>query len=149
MDAIMDMMINLELVRALRKQRSWSQDQLAAIAGISLRTVQRIEKDGTSSLESKKALASAFEIDATDLDIDTDAVEFTATNRRGQKYGYAGAILGLVGAYTGISLDLISGGMSIGEAGVYYGFVGAIFGICCAAIGLLSRKRLHKSASIP
>ena len=139
----MDMMINLELVRALRKQRSWSQDQLAAIAGISLRTVQRIEKDGTSSLESKKALASAFEIDATELDLDVEANDVATANRRGRKYGYAGAVLGLVGAYTGISLDLIGGGMSIGEAGIYYGLVGALFGICCAAIGFFSRKRLH------
>ena len=143
----MDIMINLEMVRKLRNQRSWSQDQLAAIAGISLRTVQRIEKDGSSSLESKKALASAFEIDAIDLDVDTNAVETAAANRRGQKFGYAGAVLGLVGAYSGISLDLVGGGMSIGEAGVYYGVVGALFGICCAAIGWSSGRQLQRTAS--
>jgi len=145
----MDMMINLELVRALRRQNSWSQDQLAAIAGISLRTVQRIEKDGRSSLESKKALAAAFEIDALDLEVNSKAVDIAATNRRGQKYGYAGAALGFIGAYTGITLDLIGGGMTIGEAGVYFGIVGALFGISCAAIGFFSRKRLHATTASP
>ena len=92
-------------------------------------------------------MASAFEINATDLDVDAAAVETAAANQRGQKYGYAGAVLGLVGAYSGISLDLVGGGMSIGEAGVYYGVVGALFGICCAAIGWSSGKHLQRKAS--
>ena len=131
----MDIMINSELVKKLRKQKPWSQDQLSAIAGISLRTVQRVEKEGACSLESRKALASAFEIDAADLELDGKAMEIAANSQRGRKYGYAGAVVGLVGAYTGISLDLVNGGMSLGEAGVYYGGVGAVFGVCCAVIG--------------
>ena len=40
---------------------------MAEVAGLSLRTIQRIEKDGTASLESRKALAAA--LDVTPLDI--------------------------------------------------------------------------------
>ena len=142
----MNTMINHTLVKELRLKRSWSQDQLATIAGISLRTVQRIENDGAASLESKKALASAFEINAADLETDTRAGDLVTANQRGRKLGYAGAVLGLLGAYSGITLDLIGGGMSIGTAGNYYGVVGAMFGICCAAIGNLSRRRSRETA---
>lgn len=62
------MKINAELVLKARQQRSWSQEELAIAAGLNLRTVQRIEKEGQASLQSKKALASAFEIDVRDLD---------------------------------------------------------------------------------
>jgi len=61
------MKINVELLKKLRKEKAWSQDELATISGLNIRTVQRIEKDGKASLESKKALASAFEINANDL----------------------------------------------------------------------------------
>jgi transcriptional regulator with XRE-family HTH domain len=63
-----DVKINRSLILALRKQRSWSQDELAIAAGLNLRTVQRIEQSGSVSLQSKKALAAAFNIDVSDLD---------------------------------------------------------------------------------
>jgi transcriptional regulator with XRE-family HTH domain len=61
------MRVNAELVAELRKKLAWSQDELATAAGLNLRTVQRIENVGTASLESAKALASALEIELTDL----------------------------------------------------------------------------------
>jgi transcriptional regulator with XRE-family HTH domain len=51
----------------LRKQRSWSQDELATAAGLNLRTVQRIETQGTASLQSLKAIASALQTNLLDL----------------------------------------------------------------------------------
>ncbi|MDA0270029.1 MAG: helix-turn-helix transcriptional regulator [Chloroflexi bacterium] len=55
------MKIDGHLILALRTQRSWSQDELAVAAGLNLRTVQRIERSGTTSLHSKKSLAAAFD----------------------------------------------------------------------------------------
>ena len=63
-----DMNINRSLILALRKQRSWSQDELAVSSGLNLRTVQRIERSGVASIQSRKALAAAFNIDVSDLD---------------------------------------------------------------------------------
>jgi transcriptional regulator with XRE-family HTH domain len=54
------MKINATIVSDLRKQHSWSQDELATAAGLNLRTVQRIENEGTASLQSAKAIASAL-----------------------------------------------------------------------------------------
>ena len=64
------MKINAALVVKLRNERSWSQDELAAASGLNLRTVQRIEGDGSASLQSKKALAAALAIDTRDLDVE-------------------------------------------------------------------------------
>jgi transcriptional regulator with XRE-family HTH domain len=62
------MKISTELLVRLRNERSWSQDELALASGLNLRTIQRIERDGSVSLQSKKALAAAFEIDPRALD---------------------------------------------------------------------------------
>ena len=62
------MKINAELVSKARKSRCWSQEELAIASGLNLRTIQRIEKESSASLQSKKALASALEIDIRDLD---------------------------------------------------------------------------------
>ena len=55
------------LIQKLRLQRGWSQEQLAEISGLSVRTVQRIERGHAASLETMKALASVFEIDIAQL----------------------------------------------------------------------------------
>ena len=62
------MNINAVLVKQLRSERSWSQDELAIASGLHLRTVQRIEKEATASLQSRKSLAATFGISIKDLD---------------------------------------------------------------------------------
>jgi transcriptional regulator with XRE-family HTH domain len=63
----MEMKINSELVKSHRNNRAWSQTQLADVSKLSLRTIQRIEKTGSASSESVKAIASVLELDASDL----------------------------------------------------------------------------------
>jgi len=62
------MKINAELILELREENSWSQEELSIASGLNIRTIQRIEKEGIASLQSKKSLASVFEIDISDLD---------------------------------------------------------------------------------
>ena len=62
------MKINANLVLKARKQKSWSQEELAIASGLNLRTIQRIESEASASLQSKKALASALDLDIQDLD---------------------------------------------------------------------------------
>ena len=50
-----------KLVIAFREQRGWTQETLAELAGISMRTVQRVEKAQPSDLDTRRALAKAFE----------------------------------------------------------------------------------------
>ena len=60
------------IVRKLRLQRGWSQEQLAHISGLNVRTIQRIERGQTPSLESKKSLAAAFEVQLATFDNKTN-----------------------------------------------------------------------------
>ena len=63
------------LVQKLRLQRGWSQEQLAELSGLSVRTIQRIERGSTASVESLKALGAVFEVDFSSL----KEVEMSAT----------------------------------------------------------------------
>lgn len=55
------------IVRKLRLQRGWSQEQLAEMSGLSTRTIQRIERGQKAGLESLKSLAAVFEVQVSDL----------------------------------------------------------------------------------
>ncbi|ALZ74731.1 helix-turn-helix transcriptional regulator [Rheinheimera sp. F8] len=61
------MQLNLHLIKQLRNERGWTQQQLADICAVSLRTVQRVEMQGVGSLETCKALAAAFVIEREHL----------------------------------------------------------------------------------
>lgn len=62
-----NMYINQDKLHKLRIDKNWSQDQLATIAGLNIRTIQRLEKGGKASNESLRALASAFEVPSSYL----------------------------------------------------------------------------------
>ncbi|WP_105169930.1 helix-turn-helix domain-containing protein [Pseudoalteromonas sp. T1lg23B] len=55
------------IIRKLRLQKGWSQEQLAQLSGLSLRTIQRIERGQTPSLESLRSLAAVFETTVASL----------------------------------------------------------------------------------
>tara|TARA_R100001163_G_C5047076_1_gene184278 strand:+ start:614 stop:1258 length:645 start_codon:yes stop_codon:yes gene_type:complete len=63
----MDMKLDSALIKKLRNEKHWSQDELATACGISLRTIQRIENDGSASSESLKALAAVFKLESNTL----------------------------------------------------------------------------------
>jgi len=55
------------IIRKLRLQRGWTQDQLSELSGLSVRTIQRLERGETPTLETAKSLASVFGIDFQSL----------------------------------------------------------------------------------
>jgi transcriptional regulator with XRE-family HTH domain len=59
----MDMQIDSTRVRAERERRAWSQEHLAEVSGLALRTIQRVESTGNGSYETVKALAAVIECD--------------------------------------------------------------------------------------
>ena len=54
-------------VKSLRQKSNWSQEQLAQLSGLNVRTIQRIEKGERVGLETLKSLAAVFEITVDDL----------------------------------------------------------------------------------
>ena len=63
----MEVKLKTNIIRAEREKRAWSQEHLASVAGLGVRTVQRLEGKNSASLESIKAIASAFELSIDEL----------------------------------------------------------------------------------
>lgn len=63
----MDMKVDSSYIKAQRARRAWSQEHLAEVSGLGLRTIQRIEKTGAASYESARSLAAVFEMDVAEL----------------------------------------------------------------------------------
>lgn len=55
------------LIRKLRIDKGWSQETLAEVSGLSVRTIQRLERGDKASLETLTALAAVFEVDVSTL----------------------------------------------------------------------------------
>jgi len=55
------MELDRQQVRELRQAHGWTQQQLAEVAGLSLRTVQRVESLGVGSHETIAALCAVLE----------------------------------------------------------------------------------------
>jgi len=53
-------------IRQFRELRHWSQEQLAEISGLNVRTVQRVEQGDSASFDTRRALARAFDLDDID-----------------------------------------------------------------------------------
>lgn len=69
-------------IKRWREERSWSQDHLAHLAGIGLRTVQRIENGESASSDSVMALAAAFNVDAMALTLDANTAAEQAARQK-------------------------------------------------------------------
>jgi transcriptional regulator with XRE-family HTH domain len=55
------------ILKEIRISRHFSQEQLAQISGLNVRTIQRIESGKNASLESIKCIAAALDVDVTTL----------------------------------------------------------------------------------
>lgn len=53
-------------IRQFRELRHWSQEQLAEISGLNVRTVQRVEQGDSASFDTRRALARAFDLNDID-----------------------------------------------------------------------------------
>lgn len=60
-------------LKDMRRAKGWSQDQLAEISGVSVRTIQRLEKGELPALETQKAIAAAFDQTLEEFDALVDA----------------------------------------------------------------------------
>lgn len=65
------MNVDAQRIRLERERRAWTQAQLAGATGLGLRTVQRIEREGSASFESAQAIAAALELSIADLRVES------------------------------------------------------------------------------
>lgn len=62
-----------ENIRSLRERRSWTQEQVAQVAQVNLRTIQRAEAAQGASAETLLALGGALNVDIDQLRFDAMA----------------------------------------------------------------------------
>lgn len=107
------MKIDAAGMKARREARGWSQEHLADVAGLSARTVQRMEAEGNASHESRMAIASALGIPPAELLFNppADAVPALAVSPRALSRSIES--LCLMAAL--LVLALLYGGYSIGK----------------------------------
>ena len=72
-------------IKRWREERHWSQEHLAELAGIGLRTLQRIEKGEPASKDTLMALAAAFGVEVLALCIDPEAEAAEIVRKKDQK----------------------------------------------------------------
>ena len=110
-----EMTINAEQVRTLRESRGWSQEHLAEVAGLGLRTIQRVETDGRASRETKLSLAAAFDVPLGRLAV--AGPDGQAAFKEGEQVWVTlsaiGTLLVLVGLVTGLNEPLLVAGAAI------------------------------------
>ena len=61
------MQIDAQRIRRERERRAWSQEHLASVTELSLRTIQRVEANGAASYETARALAVVFAVEVVGL----------------------------------------------------------------------------------
>ncbi|WP_105254209.1 helix-turn-helix domain-containing protein [Pseudoalteromonas sp. T1lg75] len=67
-------------LKQLRLSRQLSQEQLAQMSGLNVRTVQRIESGANASLESQKCLAAALNVDLATLNQEKVMIDRSSEN---------------------------------------------------------------------
>jgi transcriptional regulator with XRE-family HTH domain len=127
----MDVRVDSNLIRSERENRGWSQGHLASAAGLSLRTIQRIEKTGSASFESVTALASVLSVDVADL----RANESEPPRPRGIRLSLELPLRLALAVVSGVSCALQLR-WSLGRDGVWFDFGWLDFGIAGALFGV-------------
>jgi transcriptional regulator with XRE-family HTH domain len=75
-------MSRAKFVKKSREERAWPQRQLAEAANLHLRTIQRLEKDGSASFETLMAVAGALDIDVKELNPTSTAQTKPASQKK-------------------------------------------------------------------
>lgn len=68
------------IIQKLRLEKGWSQELLAQLSGVSVRTIQRVEGGQKAGLETLKSLAAVFDINVATLVQEQTMISKTSLN---------------------------------------------------------------------
>jgi transcriptional regulator with XRE-family HTH domain len=83
------------IVKKLRTENKWSQEQLAMLSGLSIRTIQRVESGQSASIETLKSLASVFEVDINKLTEEITMIDKKSENWAMQPFWFKVLFFGI------------------------------------------------------
>jgi len=141
----MDVRVDSSLIRSERENRGWSQGHLASVAGLSLRTIQRIEKTGSASFESVTALASVLSVEVADLRVNESQPSRQGAIRLSLELPMRLALAVVSGVLCALHLrwNVVDSGWLVSGFGLLdFGIAGALFGAAVLCPYLRSGHRL-------
>ena len=101
------MLVNSQKLKKLRLAKNWTQQHLAQVCDLSMRTIQRVEKDGVASNETVAAYAAIFEVAVDELLLTAEAYQTVDRREVFSKKTQAIMALLFVGGFAaGIGLTL-------------------------------------------
>lgn len=132
------MKINADMVRALREEKSWSQEHLADAAGLSVRTVQRVESEGIGSAETRLALAAALGVPVSSLmpPVTVPAHSMVPLSRL-PVGAWTGLGIGICCSLGAVACNYFSGAMTVGDASRSAGIICALLGTTLGIMGAI------------
>ncbi len=145
------------ILKKLREDKNISQEQLATMAGLSVRTIQRIESGNRASIESLKSLASVLETDIATLEQEIVVIDKTTEKWKKLPLLFRLNFVGSEFGWLGLSMreHWIKGekqtalfGLALLAFGVFEpgAAIGGLIIICVAyALSLVSRAGDHYS----
>ncbi|HEX5160626.1 MAG TPA: helix-turn-helix transcriptional regulator [Steroidobacteraceae bacterium] len=136
------MKIDGSRIRSLREAKAWSQEHLANAAGLSSRTVQRVEAENMASSETRLAIAAALGVPAASLMPEAPVPEHpviaAARSHHSARWGWIGWAAGSACAIAAIVSNYYNGYASSSETARALGVIGALMGITAGLMGVAS-----------
>ncbi|MEX2961495.1 helix-turn-helix domain-containing protein [Microbulbifer sp. TYP-18] len=120
----MGMNVSISVIKQARKSNNWTQQHLADICSLSLRTIQRIEKTGVCSQESLSSLSAALEVPKESLLIEKPE---GSINREIPRYKVAIYILTITQLGSLLSLYFSRPVLSSEQLSIYTVVISAIY----------------------
>ncbi|WP_371379382.1 helix-turn-helix domain-containing protein [Thalassotalea aquiviva] len=102
------------IVKKLRAEKNWSQEQVARFSGLSIRTIQRVESGQSASLETLKSLASVFEVEISTLTEEINVIDKKSEHWKTQPWWFRLWALGVDSRQVQVGLKYLLLAVAIG-----------------------------------
>ena len=116
------------IVKKLRNKYKWSQEQLAELCDLNVRTIQRVESGNKASLETLKSLASVFEVDISTLTEEITVIDKESNDWKSLPWWYRANMVGIKNRRSIVIMEFLL---------LFVAFVFLPFGDTVRAIGFL------------
>lgn len=108
------------IVKKLRAEKNWSQEQVASFSGLSIRTIQRVESGQKASIETLKSLASVFEVDISKLTEEIKVIDKKSEHWKAQPWWFRTSAWGTGSRKAQVRIELVILGLAIFETIMIY-----------------------------
>ncbi len=95
------------IVRKLRNRNGWSQEELAELCDLNVRTIQRVENGHKASPETLRSLASVFEVELSTLTKEITVIDKTQEEWKSLPWWFRANMFGVGTRRTIVLIELL------------------------------------------